>query len=540
MAEPEKSGGGDADGKGRNGCSACSGAVFSYISSRPWKQTDNYVIALQSVVGIDILFITAWAIYRPLVAVQGVSAASTVVIIGIIACKNVLVLSKPLLGEASKKSVINVTGTVVAGLITLLLLLGSGVALLWGFLYLVLAVFSAFYLVELASWSYDFPMLFCSTLVTNMLMSLSARTLQRGVVMLTNSTIGMTYAVLVVLALVVFLFPRTGSINALSTIKSVLEETAALNKYTWSLARFHRQSGLQYSLPDENTKNLTNEDLLQNVEKSLSKVIIKAGKLDELLKISENEGLLNCGRLGCLNLTFFLPCWPCHLLGPKLPTDEIKRLATALHTTAILLREAAHFLAVLSQMDIEEVEHLHAFYHPEEGDDRQYLGEIAASMSGIFQDLADCFPLGMVPVSRLSSGKHLQELQAVLKAVKVQVRASAERIISEMEASKTVGSQQEAAPAKKPHSFLERAHRQQPVPQKADQPLLLWQPGLEGFGNACRYAGFQRLLEQLVVVMADVHTLTNAVLQRLPWTKLEEESTPPPPPAAADAPVKVN
>ena len=209
VKQGDSNGRGVDDEKGSSGKGCCRrGAALSWLMSRPWRNADNYVVALQSVVGMDILFLTAWATYGPMTTWQGASAANTMVVIAIIGCKNVLKLSKPLLGDASKKSVINVAGTLAAGLSTLLLLFVSGIVIPWAMSWLFFAVFMAFYLVELGGWSYDFPMLFCTTLVTNTLRSLTAGSLQEGAVRLTQTTGGIVYAVVVVLFLVVFLFPR--------------------------------------------------------------------------------------------------------------------------------------------------------------------------------------------------------------------------------------------------------------------------------------------------------------------------------------------
>ena len=113
----------------------------------------------------------------------------------------------------------------------------------------------------------------------------------------------------------------------MSTISTMLDEVVAMNKNAWRIARFRRESGAQASIlpAEEKAQELTQEELLKKVESSLSKVIVKAGAVEDLLKTSKNEGFLKLGRLWCVALGIHLPCWPCHALGPGLPADEMKR-----------------------------------------------------------------------------------------------------------------------------------------------------------------------------------------------------------------------
>ena len=204
------------------------------------------------------------------------------------------------------------------------------------------------------------------------------------------------------------------------------------------------------------------------------------------------------------------------------------RLSTALQTAAILLRKTAHYLILLSRMDVLEVERLHAFYHPQ-GDDRRFLAEIAASMTSALTDMADCLPRRMSPVARLSSFQHIQDLQDVMQDVKKREQESVERTMSEKDTKGAAPS----ARARDPHAFMGWAQMQTELPEAKHQRFAVWQAGMEGFGNMCRFAGFQRNQDQLVAVIAEMHALTDAVIQGLPWAKLDEDSTPPL--AASDA-----
>lgn len=198
----------DSRGVRRQGCCRPIFAAVRWVQSRPWGDVDNYAQALQRTLALVTVLLLGVGIYFWVAASQGTAAANSWFVMVIISARHTVILSRPSMGEANRTALINVVATAVAGAVGFgLVMLGAAHPVVC-FLLLLAAIMPVYYSTKRLSLSEDFPLLFCSTVVSITLLALAARTVAKGAEVALNGTVGILIAVFVTLAFASALFPR--------------------------------------------------------------------------------------------------------------------------------------------------------------------------------------------------------------------------------------------------------------------------------------------------------------------------------------------